>query len=116
MVFVTDTFVSTVAAEKIAEFCTRWKIRELALFGSALRDDFRTDSDLDFIATFAADADWSLLDHVQMQLDLERLFQRHVDLISRRALEKSQNWLLREEILKTARVLFQSREARRAAR
>jgi predicted nucleotidyltransferase len=115
-VFVTDSFVSTIPVDRIAEFCKRWKIQELALFGSALRDDFRPDSDLDLIATFAADADWSLLDHVQMQLELERLFCRHVDLISRRALEQSQNWLLREEILRTARILFQSGEVTRAAR
>jgi predicted nucleotidyltransferase len=51
-----------------------------------------------------------------MQLELERLFERHVDLISRRALEHSQNWLLRNEILKTARVMFSSREATHAAR
>ncbi len=116
MVFVTDSFVSTIPADEIAEFCERWKIQELAVFGSALRDDFRPDSDLDLMATFAADADWSLLDHVQMQLELERLFHRHVDLISRRALEQSQNWLLREELLTIARTLFQSREAARAAR
>ncbi len=112
----TDSFVSTLPADQIAEFCKRWKIQELALFGSALRDDFRPDSDLDLVATFAADADWSLLDHIQMQFELQRLFQRNVDLISRRALEQSQNWLLREEIFKTARVLFQSREATRAPR
>lgn len=116
MVFVTDSFVSTIPTHEIAEFCKQWKIEELALFGSALRDDFRADSDLDLMATFASGADWTLLDHIQMQLELERLLHRHVDLISRRALEQSQNWLLREEIFKTARVLFQSHEATRAAR
>ncbi len=113
---VTDSFFSTVPVDKVADFCRRWKIQELALFGSALRENFRADSDLDFMATFAADADWSLLDHVQMQLELERLFHRPVDLISRRALEQSHNRLLREEILGTARILFQTHEATRAAR
>lgn len=116
MTSVINRFVSTIPVDKIAEFCQQWKIQELALFGSALRDDFRPDSDLDIVVTFAKDADWGLLDHVQMQLELQRLFNRNVDLISRRALEHSQNWLLREEILKTARVLFSSREATHAAR
>ena len=115
MASVISNFVSTAPNEKIAEFCKRWRIQELALFGSALRDDFRPDSDLDFVVAFAADTDWGLLDHIQMQLELQRLFNRNVDLISRRALERSQNWLLREEILSTAQVLFRSREATHAA-
>jgi predicted nucleotidyltransferase len=102
--------------EQIAQFCRKWSVRELALFGSALRDDFRPDSDLDVLVAFAPHADWGLLDHVDMQFELQRLFGRKVDLISRRALERSSNWLLRDEILKTARVLFSSAEATHASR
>ena len=108
--------VSTIPAEEISQFCQRWKIRQLALFGSALRRDFRPDSDLDIMVTFAPDADWGLFDHIQMQLELERLFKRKVDLISRRALEQSPNWLLRDEIFKSARVLFSSSETVHASR
>lgn len=39
--------------ERIAEFCQKWKIREFALFGSVLREDFRPDSDIDAVVTFA---------------------------------------------------------------
>lgn len=46
--------------EKIAEFCRRWKITEFALFGSVLREDFRPDSDVDVLVTFAPDAEWGL--------------------------------------------------------
>jgi hypothetical protein len=92
--------------DEIAKFCRRWKIRELALFGSALRDDFRPDSDLDILVTFAEDAEWSLFDHIQMQHELQAALRRSIDLISRRAVERSQNWLRRQEILNTARVLF----------
>jgi predicted nucleotidyltransferase len=98
-----DTAIPT---DEITEFCRRWKIRELALFGSALRDDFHPDSDLDILVGFAPDADWGLLDHIQMQLELQVLFRRSVDLITRRALERSQNWLRREEIFNTAQILF----------
>jgi predicted nucleotidyltransferase len=116
MVFVINNFVSTIPTDKIAEFCKRWKIQELALFGSALREDFRSDSDLDIVVRFAENTDWGLFDHIQMQLELQRMFDRNVDLISRRAVEQSHNWLLREEILNTALVLFSSREATHAAR
>ena len=56
--------------------------------------------------TFSPDADWGLLDHVQMQQELQALLRRNIDLISKRALEQSQNWLRRKEILGTAQVLF----------
>lgn len=103
------------ATQQITDFCNRWKISELALFGSVLRDDFRPDSDLDILVTFAPDADWSLLDHIQMQLELEKLFGRSVDLISKRALERSSNWVRREEILKATQILY-SQEAFYATR
>ena len=54
----------------ISKFCRRWKIAELRVFGSALREDFRRDSDLDLLVTFAPDADPSLLDHVAMEEEL----------------------------------------------
>lgn len=91
--------------EKIAEFCRRWKISEFALFGSVLREDFRPDSDVDVLVAFAPDADWSLFDWVEMQDELEQIFGREVDLISRRAIERSSNWIRRKEILSTAQVV-----------
>lgn len=107
--------IATIPMDKIAEFCHRWRIRELALFGSALRDDLRPESDLDILVAFSDDADWGLFDHVQMRQELQALLQRSVDLISKRALERSQNWLLRQEILDTAQILFCDPEAVHAA-
>lgn len=95
--------------EAISEFCSRWRITEFALFGSVLRDDFSDDSDLDVLVDFAPDADWSLLDHVQMEQELEELLGREVDLLSRRSVEQSRNWLRRNEILDTAEVVYASR-------
>ena len=94
----------------IAEFCRRWKIQELAVFGSVLRADFDSESDIDVIVTFDDDADWSLLDHIRMQQELQALLQRDVDLVTRRAVEKSQNWVRRKEILSTASVIFPEHE------
>ncbi|MBC7250432.1 MAG: nucleotidyltransferase family protein [Anaerolineae bacterium] len=108
--------MTTIPGKEIAEFCHRWRIRELALFGSALRDDFGPESDLDMLVVFAPDAEWGLFDHVQMQQELQALFQRSVDLISKRALERSPNWLRRREILSTAQVLFSEQGVGHAAR
>jgi len=91
---------------QVADFCQRWRIREFALFGSVLRDDFRQDSDLDVLVTFAPDADWGLLDHVQMEQELAALFGRKVDLLSRRSVERSHNWIRRQEILETAEAVY----------
>jgi uncharacterized protein len=92
--------------DEMVEFCRRWKIVELSLFGSALREDFRPDSDVDLLVRFAPDARWSLFDHAQMEIELVSLLGREVDLLSRSAVERSANWIRREEILGTARQLY----------
>jgi uncharacterized protein len=97
--------------DAIWQFCRRWKIRELALFGSVLRTDFRPDSDVDVLVTFTDDADWGLLAHIQMQQELATLLDRPIDLISKRALERSPNWVRREAILNTAQVVVSTDEA-----
>lgn len=74
--------------DKITDFCRRWKIIRLEVLGSVLRDDFRSDSDVDFLASYASDGHWSLLDRVHMKHELEDLIGRRVDLLNRRALER----------------------------
>ncbi len=91
--------------EDLRAFCARWGIRELALFGSALREDFRPDSDIDLLASFEAGSSWGLLDHAQMQQELAALLGRPVDLVSRRAVERSANPLRRQAILDSAQVI-----------
>jgi uncharacterized protein len=88
--------------ERLTAFCQRWRIAELAFFGSVLRDDFRPDSDVDVLVTFAPDARWGLLDFVAMQEELAAILGRQVDLVSRRAVENSANWVRREAILGSA--------------
>ena len=81
--------------DQITKFCQHWQIIELSLFGSILRDDFHEDSDIDILVAFAPTANWGLLDHAQMQEELEALLSRPVDLISKRAIERSSNWIRR---------------------
>ncbi len=91
--------------DAIADFCQRWQIQELALFGSVLREDFRPDSDLDVLVTFAPEAHWTLFDLVQMQDELQAIVGRKVDIISRRGLEASRNHIRRQAILDSAEVV-----------
>jgi predicted nucleotidyltransferase len=92
--------------DKIADFCRRWQIVELALFGSVLRDDFQPDSDVDVLVTFAPDAGWSLFDHVEMQDELKSILGREVDLVSRRGIERSRNYIRRKAILDSAEAFY----------
>ena len=91
---------------RLAEFCRRWKVAELAQFGSSLRDDFGPASDVDFLVSFAPDADWTLFDHFRMEQELAEMLGRDVDLVSRRGIEGSRNWIRRREILRTARTIY----------
>ena len=98
------------AEKKLKEFCSRWKIQELSFFGSALRADFDAESDIDVMVDFRQDADWGLLDHVQMQQELEAILGRKVDLITKRALRYSSNEALKEKISSTAEIVLREDE------
>jgi hypothetical protein len=92
-----------VSEEAIASFCDRWKITEFALFGSILRDDFRPDSDVDVLVSFAPDAKWSLWNIVEMKEELKTLFGREVDFVEKAPLK---NPFRRYEILSTKQVIY----------
>lgn len=92
--------------QQIAAFCRRWNIARLDVFGSVLRDDFRPESDVDLVATYAPEAHWSLLDRVRMKLELESLLGCRVDLLNRRALEKARNRQRAADILAKAQPLY----------
>ena len=90
----------------IRTFCQRWQIVEFSLFGSILRADFRPDSDVDVLVSFAPNTAWNLLDIVLMQQELESLIGRKVDLVEKPVIESSHNWIRRQEILNTAQVFY----------
>ena len=96
----------TLPMKQLVEFCSRWKICELSIFGSYLRDDFRPDSDLDFLYTFSKNAGWNLFDLVRMDEELAAIVGRPVDLVDRVTIEGSENWIRRREILGTAEVIY----------
>ena len=92
--------------ETIADFCQRWQVTELALFGSVLRDDFRPDSDVDVMVQFAPEAHPTFTSLDQMEAELKAIFQRDVDLVTRQGIETSRNYLRRHEILSSAQVIY----------
>ncbi|MGA2035186.1 MAG: nucleotidyltransferase family protein [Thermoguttaceae bacterium] len=95
--------------DRLAAFCRKWKISELALFGSVLREDFRPHSDVDVLVSFDSLAEWGLFEHVAMQEELSQLLGREVDLVSRRAIEASDNPIRRQAILDSAEIIYASR-------
>lgn len=95
----------TVDSDRLNDFCRRWNVRRLSVFGSALRDDFGPGSDLDFLVSFNNDNRWNLWELGDMQDEMESWFGRRVDLVQP---ENLQNPIKRERILKTQRVLFES--------
>ena len=92
--------------EEIAAFCERWRIDELALFGSVLREDFGPDSDIDVLVRFASSPTPGLFGIVRMERELVELFGRPVDLVTRAAVENSRNPIRRRAILEDARVIY----------
>jgi predicted nucleotidyltransferase len=88
---------------RIADFCRRWKVTELALFGSALRGDFGPSSDVDVLVSFTDDAGWSLFDLVDMTEELKAIFGREVDLVEKKALR---NPFRRQAILSSREIIY----------
>ena len=97
---------------EIEQFCQKWKLTAFALFGSVLRDDVcPEDSDIDVMVEFHPDAIptfWSL---DQMEDEVKALFGREVDVITRFSIETSHNYLRRNEILSSARMIYESRSS-----
>ena len=88
---------------RIAEYCKKWKITEFAIFGSVLRNDFRPDSDLDILVSFAEDEHWSLYEWVDMIEELKAIFGRDVELVDKAGLR---NPFRRHAILTTREVIY----------
>ena len=91
--------------EQIAAFCERWGVAEVALFGSVLRDDFKPDSDIDVLVRFQQEATPSLFTLVRMEAELAELTGRPIDLVEWEAVEQSRNYIRREAILASAKVI-----------
>ena len=93
---------------KLINFCQQNQILELSVFGSVLREDFKETSDIDFLVVFDPQIQLSLMDLVGIQYELEELIGRKVDLVEKRSIENSHNWIRRKNILEAATLIYES--------
>lgn len=94
--------------QRLNEICSNYAIKELALFGSALRSDFSSESDIDLLVEFKPDSGISLFDIVDLKNEFEMLFGREVDIVSKNAIKKSRNHLKRKGILENYKIIYAS--------
>ena len=99
----------TLPINPIAELCQKYGVRELSVFGSLLRDDFRPDSDIDFLVVFGDDDLGPWMEKLlNMDEELRVLPGREVDLVPKDSIATSENWIRRNHILSTAQVIYGS--------
>ena len=92
---------------QLEEICQQWQIVEMSLFGSVLSDDFNTKSDIDILVSFAEDAKITFFDLDTIEEQLSNLFNRPVDVVTKRAIEQSRNWIRKKNILENSRVIYE---------
>ena len=92
----------TIPRDEIAAFCRRNQIRRLSIFGSALRQDFRSDSDVDVLVEFEPEAQVGFIALGRMERELAALLGCPVDLVPREGLKPK----IREAILSSAEAVY----------
>jgi len=93
----------TIPLAQLTAFCQRYRVRKLSLFGSALRDDFGPESDIDILVEFEPAARISFFDMVTMELELTDIMGRQVDLRTPEELSR----YFRQKVLDSAEVLYE---------
>ena len=93
--------------ETISKICQNWQIVELALFGSVLREDFNSNSDIDILVSFADDAKITFFDLDDLEQEFSQLFNRPVDVVTKAAIEQSHNWIRRKNILENSQIIYE---------
>lgn len=88
--------------DEIQDICRRYRVRELALFGSALRDDFRPKSDIDQLVEFQPDAHIGFMALGRMERELATVLRRDVDLVPKRGLKP----LIRDDVISSSRIIY----------
>jgi len=97
------------SSQDIANVCQQWGITKMALFGSILRDDFRADSDIDLLITFAPHARQGLITLAKIKHELESRLNRSIDIVPEASIQTSDNWIRQREILSSAQTIYEQR-------
>jgi len=99
-----------ITPQQLMEFCQKWQIAELAVFGSILRDDFRVGgddpSDVDFLFSYLPDTNMSLFRRAKMKIEIEDLCRRSVDLMLITEVMQSHNVMRKKHILESAKLIY----------
>lgn len=91
---------------QLTDFCQRWQVAELSLFGSVLREDFSPDSDIDMLISYTPGAGKGLLARVRIKDELQMLCGREIDVMTKQSIEQSRNEMRRQEILGSAQIIY----------
>jgi predicted nucleotidyltransferase len=97
-----------IGEDEIEKICQRFLIKELAIFGSVLRDDFNESSDIDLLIEFKTDSGISFFDIIDLQDEFKKLFGRDVDIVSKNAVRRSRNYIRKNTILENHKVIYAS--------
>ena len=95
--------------DRLKDICQQWKIIELALFGSVLRDDFDAQSDIDILISFDESITITFFDLDTLEEQLSMLFHRPVDIVTKKAVQQSHNWIRKQNILDNSQVIYEQR-------
>jgi uncharacterized protein len=93
--------------ERLADLCRRRGIRKLELFGSVVRDDFGPESDVDVMVEFEPERTPGLA-FFDIERELEEIFGRKVDLLTRRTVEQSPNYIFRKYALRDVATVYEA--------
>ena len=96
----------SIPKDRLAAFCQEHGIKRIAVFGSALREDFGPESDIDLLVEFEPGRTPGLLGIAGMELELSELFGRDVDLVTRKEVQESRNYIRRSAVLESAEVVY----------
>lgn len=88
--------------DQLENICRQYHVIEVSVFGSALRDDFRPESDIDLLVEFDPAAQIGFFTLIKLQREFSRLFKRTVDLIPKQGLKPA----IRRAVLETAKVIY----------
>lgn len=88
--------------DEIIEICRKYHVRELSVFGSALREDFRPDSDVDLLVEFEPNAQIGFLAFAGLMRELSEVIGRKVDLVPKKGLKE----LIRDSVISSSKVLY----------
>lgn len=95
-----------ISLNQLFDICQQWNIKEMALFGSVLRDDFNNKSDIDFLISFQPNTPQGLLTISKLKSQLESLLNYPVDIAIKDSLNDNDNWIRSKEILTTAQTIY----------